>query len=143
EREFFTRQESIMISGCRLDIGYFTTTLFNNPRITTIHFFVTYTGVFSSINQCMRSILLCILLLHFTIFSFAGKISGLITDNEGSPLPYASIIVKGTNKGTTANSSGRYSISLNPGRYTLVAQYVGYAKAEKSFTVTNEDQFSD
>ena len=58
-------------------------------------------------------------------------------------LPYASISVKGTNKGTTANSSGRYSISLNPGQYTLVAQYVGYAKVEKTITVTSDDQSVD
>ena len=114
-----------------------------NPRVATIHFFVTYTGVFSSINQCMRPILLCILLGHISIFSFAGKVSGLITDNEGNPLPYASIIVKGTNKGTTANSSGRYAISLSSGQYTLVAQYVGYAKVEKPITVTIEDQVVD
>src|SRR5688572_10185677 len=88
----------------------------------------------------MKPILLCLLFFHVTIFSFAGKISGLITDDKGNPLPYASISVKGTNKGTNANSSGRYAISLNPGQYTLVAQYVGYAKVEKTVTVTNDDQ---
>ena len=91
----------------------------------------------------MKLILLCLLFFHFTGFSFAGKIYGLITDEKGSPLPYASISVKGTNKGTTSNSSGRYAISLNAGQYTLVAQYVGYAKVEKSITVTSNDQSVD
>jgi hypothetical protein len=91
----------------------------------------------------MKPILLCLLFFHFAIFSFAGKISGLITDEKGNPLPYASISIKGTNKGTTANSSGRYAISLIPGPYTFVAQYVGYAKVEKSVAVTNDDQSVD
>ncbi len=91
----------------------------------------------------MKPTLLCILFFHFTIFSFAGKISGLIADDKGIPLPYASISVKGTNKGTNANSSGRYALSLIPGQYTLVAQYVGYAKVEKTITVTSDDQSVD
>jgi len=91
----------------------------------------------------MKLILLCLIFFHFANFSFAGKISGLITDDKGNPLPYASISIKGTNKGTNANSSGRYALSLNPGQYILVAQYVGYAKVEKTITVTGDDQSVD
>lgn len=91
----------------------------------------------------MKSALLSFLLIFSTLLSFAGKISGVITDDKGNPLPYASVSVKGTKKGTTTNSSGRYSIDLVPGQYTLVAQYVGYAKREKPVTVTGNDQFVD
>ena len=75
---------------------------------------------------------------HF-LCSYAGRISGTITDNEGKTLPYASIFVKGTNKGTNANSLGKYSLHLEPGQYTLVCQYVGYKKEEKFVTVTDKD----
>ncbi|MET0637627.1 MAG: DUF5686 and carboxypeptidase regulatory-like domain-containing protein [Chitinophagaceae bacterium] len=85
----------------------------------------------------MRRSLILLALLLITTCSIAGTISGTIRDNKGSPLPYASISVKGTNRGTTSNSSGRYSLSLSPGEYTLVAQYVGYSKTEKSITVTD------
>jgi len=91
----------------------------------------------------MRPILLCSLFFFFVHTSFAGKISGLIADDKGNPLPYASLSIKGTTKGTTANSSGRYSITLAPGQYTLIAQYVGYAKVEKQITVTSADQTID
>src|SRR5436190_4274133 len=91
----------------------------------------------------MRKTLLFLLFLFFTIASFAGKISGLITDDKGNPLPYASLSVKGTTKGTTTNSSGKYSIILSPGQYNLVAQYVRYGKVEKTVTVTVNDQTID
>jgi hypothetical protein len=91
----------------------------------------------------MKKTLLFHFLFLFSIASFAGKISGLITDDKGNSLPYASISIKGTTRGTTANSSGRYSITLSPGQYTLVAQYVGYGKVEKTITVSNSDQVID
>lgn len=87
----------------------------------------------------MQKILLAFLFCSFSLFSFAGKVSGLITDNKGNPLAYASVSVKGTTRGTTSNSSGRYSITLSPGKYTLICQYVGYGKSEKAITVTDEE----
>jgi Family of unknown function (DUF5686)/CarboxypepD_reg-like domain len=84
--------------------------------------------------------LLSLLFTLFSIISFAGKISGTVTDDKGMPLPYASISIKGTTKGTNANSSGHYSITLSPGQYTLICQYVSYKKEEKTITVTTEDQ---
>jgi hypothetical protein len=91
----------------------------------------------------MKKTLLLLLFFHLTILSFAGKISGIITDDKGNPLPYASLSIKGTSKGTSANSSGKYSITLSPGQYILVAQYVGYGKVEKTVTVAASDQAID
>jgi hypothetical protein len=91
----------------------------------------------------MKPTLLAALLLLMSFFAYGGIISGTISDDKGNPLPYASVSIKGTTKGTTANSSGKYSIVLNPGQYTLVAQYVGYAKSEKMITVTGSDQYVD
>ncbi|MDP4262106.1 MAG: DUF5686 and carboxypeptidase regulatory-like domain-containing protein [Bacteroidota bacterium] len=84
--------------------------------------------------------LLCLSLFLFNTGAFAGKISGIVTDDKGTPLPYASISIKGTTKGTNANSSGHYSITLSPGQYTLIGQYVGYKKEEKTIIVTEDDQ---
>jgi len=91
----------------------------------------------------MKPALLSVLLLFSSLFSFAGKISGVIADDKGYPLPYASLSIKGTKKGTTTNSSGKYSIDLNPGQYILIAQYVGYAKTEKTIIVTASEQIVD
>ncbi|HKZ68066.1 MAG TPA: DUF5686 and carboxypeptidase regulatory-like domain-containing protein, partial [Chitinophagaceae bacterium] len=91
----------------------------------------------------MKPTLLSLLFILSSLFAFAGKISGVITDDKGNPLPYASVSIKGTKKGTTTNSLGRYSIDLNTGQYILVAQYVGYAKNEKTITVDSNGQTVD
>lgn len=72
--------------------------------------------------------------------SFAQKVSGIITDEAGKPLPFASISIKGTIRGTNANNEGRYFIDLNPGTYTLICQHVGYKTESQKVTVGNEDQ---
>ncbi len=84
----------------------------------------------------MKQILLLILLAAFSAFTVhAGKISGMVTDDKGNILPYASILVKGTSKGTTTNNEGKYFLELEPGTYTIIGQYVGYTRQEKSITV--------
>ena len=87
----------------------------------------------------MKQVLLLLLPGQLTIVSLAGKISGTIKDGEGNILPYASILVKGTTKGTTANNQGNYLITLDLGTYTLVCQHVGYKREEKSITIASED----
>lgn len=80
-------------------------------------------------------------LLIFTLLyikAFAGKISGVVTDDKGSILPYASILVKENSKGTTSNQEGKYFLELKPGNYTIVLQYVGFARQEKKVHVTDD-----
>jgi hypothetical protein len=79
------------------------------------------------------------LLCFFTIQLNAQKVSGVITDANGKALPYASVTVKGSAKGTSANNEGKYFIEVNSGKYTLVVQYVGYQKAEQTITVQHEN----
>lgn len=88
----------------------------------------------------MRRNILLTLFISFVFQASAGIITGLVTDNNGKPLPYASISIKGTNRGATSNSTGKYSLNLSPGEYTLVCQYVGYGRSEKKITVASEDQ---
>ena len=84
----------------------------------------------------MRKSLLTTGLLFLGTISFAGIVTGIITDNDGKILPYASIFIKGSSKGTNANNEGRYSIYLDNGQYTFICQHVGYQREEKTITVT-------
>lgn len=69
----------------------------------------------------------------------AGVISGTIrAASDNNPLPFSSILVKGTAKGVSANSKGFYSIQLEPGEYVLVCQFIGYGSVEKKMTIGNE-----
>ncbi len=54
-------------------------------------------------------------------------------------MPFASVFIKENNKGTNANSEGKYSLKLEPGQYTLVCQYVGYKKEERKITIAGND----
>jgi hypothetical protein len=79
----------------------------------------------------MKQILLVITFFFLCFYSFAATITGTITDDKGSPLPFASVSVKGTVKGAVANSQGKYLITITDGTYTLVCQHVGYKTAAK------------
>lgn len=75
------------------------------------------------------------LLVQFSLFS--QKISGRITGELGQPLPFSSLIIKGTTIGISANADGYYSIDVAPGKYTLAAQHVGYISSELQVTVNS------
>ncbi|MFT3935348.1 MAG: DUF5686 and carboxypeptidase regulatory-like domain-containing protein [Chitinophagaceae bacterium] len=86
-----------------------------------------------------KIVFICCSLLLYAL-AHAGRVQGSITDEKGSPLPYASVFVKGTTLGTTANNQGKYFLELEAGTYTVICQHVGYARQEKTITVTNESQ---
>src|SRR5437868_1239741 len=71
--------------------------------------------------------------------SFAQKISGTVFNAKGDLLPYASITIKGTSIGASANNKAKFSFNVLPGTYTIVCQHIGYAKQEKTITVTKDD----
>jgi ferric enterobactin receptor len=58
-----------------------------------------------------------------------GKVSGIVRDSKGEPLVGATVMVKGTNRGTTTDVEGNFSISANAGS-TLVVSYVGQKTRE-------------
>lgn len=57
------------------------------------------------------------------------KVSGRVTDENGNPLSGASIRVKGTNLGVSANANGEYTITV-PDDAVLVISYVGYEERQ-------------
>ena len=87
----------------------------------------------------MRILWIVLFLFSYTA-GFSGRISGTVTDPAGNPLAFSSILIKGTGVGTTANSEGKYFLELSAGKYTLVCQYVGYERVEKTVTVTQRDE---
>lgn len=90
-----------------------------------------------------RSLLLSVLLYVFAASSILANannelsdieelqstITGTINDENGSPLPGASIIVKGTTNGTQTDFDGNYTIDA-PSDGTLIISYIGYQTQE-------------
>lgn len=61
------------------------------------------------------------------------KIEGIVMDQQNSSLlPFTSIHLKGTNFGTTADNSGRFSISTYDMNAILIFSMVGYSTLEVS-----------
>jgi len=54
------------------------------------------------------------------------KVSGVVKDNTGAPVPGVTIILKGTKTGTTTNVQGQYSIDVPDDNATLVFTSVGF-----------------
>lgn len=64
--------------------------------------------------------------MSFNLFSQTFTVNGRITDDQNKAIPFASIYIKNTTKGTSANSEGEYSLQLKPGTYDIQYKAVGY-----------------
>lgn len=59
------------------------------------------------------------------------QITGTVTSKEdGQPLPGASVLVKGTQTGTTTDFNGKYSLNIPSDAQTLVISFVGMKQME-------------
>ena len=61
-----------------------------------------------------------------------AHIKGKVTAADGTPLIGVSVLVKNTQRGTTTDANGEFSISVNKGE-VLVFSYVGYDPKELAF----------
>ncbi|MEO5501492.1 MAG: carboxypeptidase-like regulatory domain-containing protein, partial [Ginsengibacter sp.] len=70
-------------------------------------------------------------LLFVSSSLYAQRLTGTVHDADGDILPFASILIKNTTLGTTANKEGYFELTLQPGDYTIICRYVGYGLEEK------------
>jgi hypothetical protein len=83
------------------------------------------------------------ILFFFLLYSVqiaAQKISGTVFNDKGDLLPFASVTIKGTTTGASANNKGRFSFIVAPGTYTVVCQHIGFTRQEKTITVNKDDE---
>lgn len=70
-------------------------------------------------------------------------ISGYIKDaTTGEDLIGASVFIKETMKGTVTNTYGFYSLSVDPGFYTLKISYIGYQDFEEKVDLRSDFRFN-
>jgi uncharacterized protein DUF5686/carboxypeptidase-like protein len=81
----------------------------------------------------MRFTLLFIffILVCSAAFSQTVALKGKVTDQNGNPVPFASIYIKNTTRGASANGDGDYSIQLQPGQYEVLYRAVGYKQESR------------
>lgn len=58
-------------------------------------------------------------------------------DNNGNPLPFASIYIKNSTTGVSSNLKGEYFLEIKAGFHTLVYSFVGYETTEKEVILKN------
>jgi len=74
----------------------------------------------------------------FTAVAQNNKVSGVVKDANGEPLIGATVMVKGTNRGTATDVDGKYSINA-PAGSTLVISYIGSKPMEVKVTGSSLD----
>ncbi|MGM9475388.1 DUF5686 and carboxypeptidase regulatory-like domain-containing protein [Pedobacter sp. GSP4] len=81
-----------------------------------------------------------LLLCGFTTIVSAQQftITGTVKDTNGQPVPFASVYLKNTTTGTSANVDGKYSIKLKSGEQTLSFRAVGYKQQDHIINLSDD-----
>lgn len=77
-------------------------------------------------GRCAAFVMLAIFMV-FSLGSFAQQksLQGKVTDNTGSPIPGATVVVKGTTVGTVTNLDGAYQLDVPASATVLTFSYIG------------------
>ncbi|GAB3168698.1 SusC/RagA family TonB-linked outer membrane protein [Telluribacter humicola] len=89
----------------------------------------------SIIPLTLRRVLSILIMIGMCLPAFANQplrtITGRVTSQaDGTPMPGVSVLVKGTQTGTTTSASGTYSVDVPNDNATLVFSYIGYKLVE-------------
>lgn len=88
-----------------------------------------------------RVLFFCYLLTLTEVVSAQVKITGrVVSATDGKPLGFATVFINNTSKGGTTTEGGSFIIGgVVPGRYELIASYVGYETVSNFLDVNTED----
>ena len=73
-------------------------------------------------------------------FLFGQSLKGRVTDEKGSPIPYASLYLVELQTGVTTDDNGLFQTTLKKGRYTLEVSSIGYSKERLQVDVVGDAQ---
>ena len=78
----------------------------------------------------------CLMILMYQATQAQNKISGIITDQDNSPLHGATVFMPEINKGTISDEAGKYELSNLPnGKVKIQFSYVGYTNKIETLTL--------
>jgi hypothetical protein len=81
--------------------------------------------------------LLCTI-VAFQTLQAQQHVTGKITDSSGELIPFASIYIKNTSKGVSANVDGSYKLSVDKGPVTLIFKAIGFKTKERALNVVGD-----
>ncbi|HRO41669.1 MAG TPA: TonB-dependent receptor [Flavipsychrobacter sp.] len=89
----------------------------------------------------MRIISMLLFFFLTSVISFAGKITGKVSDEKtGEPLIGATVLIKGTANGTATDVDGNFILTADPRTHTLEVKYIGYQSKEIDGIVIKSDE---
>ncbi|WP_232064727.1 TonB-dependent receptor [Rhodocytophaga rosea] len=79
----------------------------------------------------------------YGVFAQQATLQGIVTETDGTPVPFATIRISNTTTGTTADTSGIFRLGIPSGKLiSCVVTHIGYKEAQKSFFLA-EGQVAD
>jgi len=81
--------------------------------------------------------LFTILSLLLSSFIYCQTLKGVLTDENGSPLPGANIYLKNSYVGVVTDKNGFYELTLSPGQQTVIVKMMGFNTIEKLLNVNS------
>ena len=89
----------------------------------------------------MRKLLLLALFLTSATIFAQGTLTGKVMDSEmDGPLPGATVMVEGTNNGTTTDFDGNFSLNVDSNSGKVKVSFVGYTTKTLDFSLANGTQ---
>ena len=76
--------------------------------------------------------MLLFIVCSFSVQAQVNNVSGIVTSNDGIPIPGVNVLQKGTTNGAVTDFDGNYSLKLRSGSDILVFSYLGYKTVEVS-----------
>lgn len=90
----------------------------------------------------MKSIFTFILILIF--YTSFAQVKGIVSDENGNPLPFVNIYIENTYIGTTSNEKGQYELQVqNKEQVTVIFQYLGYKTQKQILNINQLPYFLD
>lgn len=84
-------------------------------------------------KECLTLTVMLIMVMVQVNAQPSSPITGRVSDETGQTLPGVSVLLKGTNTGTTTDSNGDFKLSAASGS-TLIFSFVGYTSREVAVT---------
>ena len=93
-----------------------------------------------NLNIIKMKFKILITVLFLSVLGFSqnkGKITGVLTDKDlnNETLPFANVVIKGTNIGVTTDETGKYTVNVDAGSYIIQFSFLGYETIEEKIEV--------
>ncbi len=87
--------------------------------------------IFKRMFTRVWALLLVLMVVAQTVFAQGKTVTGKVTDSrDGSPIPNASVTIKGTNRGTTTDAAGSFRLAVDNNSTVLIISSVGFGSTE-------------